>query len=209
MSLLSKIGLGYGVGGYGEGYYGGTAVPYYRSLVTSEYQNSPKFLALLSAALQPIDDLFSCLVNMDFAFYLDTAVGAQLDMIGAIVGTKRQVGFQPSNGVSPILDDLTFRVLLKAKVARNHWDGKISSLQTTWKQLFPGGTISIQDNQNMSISVTLSGSFSSIIQDLITNGLIVPRPEGVLVNYVFGTGPFFGFDRNDAYVAGFDTGKFA
>jgi len=55
----------------------------------------------------------------------------------------------------------------------------------------------------------LSGSFTSIIQDLVTNGYIVPRPEGVEYTYAFPKLPAFGFDLNNAYVAGFDVGKWA
>jgi hypothetical protein len=108
-----------------------------------------------------------------------------------------------------VLDDATYRILLKARVAQFQWDGRISTLQGIWKGLFPGGTIAIIDNQNMSFTVLLSGTFTSIIQDLIVNDYIVPRPEGVLINITFGETPFFGFDSNDQFVAGFDLGKFA
>jgi hypothetical protein len=58
----------------------------------------------------------------------------------------------------------------------------------------------------MTATVIVSGSFTSIILDLITNGYIVPRPEGVLYNYVISTLPIFGADLNNAYVAGADLG---
>jgi len=205
--IPSQLGKGYGVGGYGEGYFGGTGIPYYLSLVAPQYQNSPRMLAWLTALLTPIDDLFQAAVNLEVAFDIDWAEGVQLDVLGQIVGASRTVDFQPSNGVSPVLDDDTYRILLKAKVAQNHWDGRIASLQAIWKDLFPGGTIGIVDHQNMSIDVTLSGAFSSIILDLINNGLIVTRPEGVLINTNFATGPYFGLDRDDDYVAGLDKGK--
>jgi hypothetical protein len=75
--------------------------------------------------------------------------------------------------------------------------------------LFSGGHITISDAQNMTATVLLSGTFSSIIQDLITNGYIVPRPEGVLYSYTFSQLPILGFDFNNSYVAGFDLGHFA
>lgn len=200
---------------YGSGAYGGAPIEmlqlgYYLNLVTSEYRNSPKFLAFLQVLLKKFDDISICLVSMDMAFDVDNAVGPQLDNVGAIVGANRTVGFQPTGGASPVLNDTDYRLLIKATAGANSWDGTIDGLQSIWQTLFPGGTITIGDNQNMTATIFLTGTFSQMQQDLIVNGYIVPRPETVLYQYVLGSGlPAFGFDRNDAFVAGFDTGKFA
>jgi hypothetical protein len=207
--------IGYGEGGYGEGFYGGWKGPglypsneYYYGLITSQYQSSPKFMALVKACLKYLDDALPLALTIHQNFDLDTAVGVQLDILGMYLGVGRTVSFQPSNDISPVLDDDTFRILLRAKLAQNHWDGTIDGLQASWKLLFPGGVITIIDNQNMSVDVVCSGSFSSIVEDLITNGYIIPRPEGVLMNITFGNKPFFGFDYDNDYIAGFDKGKF-
>ncbi len=166
-----------------------------------------KFLSFLSEILQKISDVTSTAGGMiNYYFDLDTAVGVQLDTIGQVVGQIRTVRFQPSNGISPILDDDTYRLLLRAKIAQNSWDGKVESLYAIWQGLFPGGRIVISDSQNMSAVITLSGSFNSIITDLINNGYIVPRPQGVLYNFGFNNLPYFGFDRDDAFISGVDTG---
>jgi hypothetical protein len=203
----------YGVGGFGSGQYGNQPVEnmelgYYTGLVTSQYQlpNSPKFNAFLYALLRKLDDVSQCLVQMDEAFDLDVAVGPQLNALGAIAGVSRTVPFQPSNGVSPVLDDNTYQILIKATIARNQWNGTITGMQPIWQSLFPGGRIVIADNQNMTANIILSGSFTSIIQDLITHDMIVPRPQGVLYNFEVGNLPKFGADRNDSYVAGADLG---
>jgi hypothetical protein len=36
--------------------------------------------------------------------------------------------------------------------------------------------------------------------------MIVPKPEGVRVNYVYDVLPYFGADRNDGYIGGPDYG---
>jgi hypothetical protein len=182
---------------------------YYLSLITSEYQNSPKFLAWLKSTLQFLCDIRSCVDNLYLDFDLDQAVGPQLDILGQIIGASRMVTFQPSGSISPVLDDITYRILLKAKVAQNEWDGQSGSLYGIWQSLFPGGRIVIIDNQNMTANIILAGAFTSIIQDLIINGLIVPRPEAVQYNYLFPTLPIFGFDQDNAFVAGFDKGHLA
>jgi len=207
----------------------------YLALITSQYQNSPKFLEWVFGFVDMAVDIQKLATSLVFYFSFDkiiklniateelnsltteagailttemmAAIGDQLDMIGVILGQKRTVNFQPTGGISPILDDDTYRILLRAKVLMNHWDGKSASLQIAWANLFPGGKISIQDNQNMTVSVLLTGTFSSIINDLIINEYIIPRPQGVLFNYYYGTTPFFGFDRQDEYIAGFDTGN--
>lgn len=201
----------FGFGPYGAGTWGNppiTFLPlgYYLDLVTSEYQGSPKFLNWLLACLRPLDDANECLTSFVTSFDIDYAVGVQLDTLGVIIGQSRTVGFQPTGGVSPVLTDATYRILLKARILQNQWSGAINSLYTAWQSLFPGGRIVIVDNQNMTATIVLSGSFTSIIKDLITNGLIVPRPETVQYAYVFGTFPLFGVDQNNAFVAGVDLG---
>jgi len=184
-------------------------VSYYLDLLTSEYSSADVFKQWLQTPLNILNDISNCLVDIEGAFDLDVAVGVQLDVLGQIVGVSRVVPFQPSFSISPILDDVTYRLLIRATIANNQWDGKIGSLYPLWSQLFAGGYIIIQDNQNMSANIILTGTFTSIIQDLITNDMIVPRPEGVKYNYFVGGLPFFGFDRDDAFVAGWDTGKWS
>ena len=110
---------------------------------------------------------------------------------------------------SPPLDDATYRIVLKAKIAKNGWDGQIRSMYAIWSALFPGGQIIVQDNQNMTASIFLTGSFSAVIQSLIVNDYIIPRPQAVEYLFSFGGLPAFGFDRNDAFIAGFDVGKWS
>ena len=202
--------------GFGSGRYGlsdagpvfSLPVSYYLSLFTSQYRLAPNLNAWTMALLGPLDDITTCLGGMTEAFDLDTAVGSQLDTLGIILGQNRTVGFQPSNGVSPVLDDTTYRTLLRAKIGFNQWSGLIGDLQPIWKSLFPTGTIVIHDNQNMTALIVLTGAFTSILQDLIVNGYIVPRPETVEFTYSFGQLPILGFDSNNALIAGFDSGHF-
>lgn len=199
---------GYGMGGYGNSPIENLPLGYYQNLVTHQYllPSSPKLTKFLQMMLKKFDDVSQVLVRLDTSLDLDLAVGAQLDMLGAVVAANRTVGFQPRAGVSPILDDTTYRLYIKAKIAQNQWDGTLPSLYPIWASLFPSGSIIIIDNQNMTADITLKGAFTSIIQDLITNGYIVPRPEGVEYTYLFGTLPFFGFGSSPGFIAGFGEG---
>jgi len=135
--------------------------------------------------------------------YPDGTMSPALDILGIIVGLPRIVKFVPTGGVSPIMDDETYRLALKAKMAINHWDGKIGSLQGIWKTLFPEGIVEIIDNQDMTMEITTTGTFTSMIMDLIDNGYIVPIPQAVGYNLEVPDYPLFGFDRDDEYVSGF------
>lgn len=262
-----------------------SAIPYYLKLITSEYQNAPNFLALLGVLLQPFVDVGICAASISSAFDLvNGAEGAQLDVLGVILGASRTLPFTPtvsfstttsapitfsstfqwvpvaslagmsvgasalvdtggnqetviingyghgdyvraiftknhSSGVafvaasapSALLDDAHYRILLQAKVLFNQFNGFYqgpnSVLWAAWQQLFPGGSIYITDNQNMTATIFLTGAFDPLVQQMITNGLIIPRTQGVKFIYVFGTLPLFGFDNfNPAFIAGWDTG---
>lgn len=196
----------------GEQYAGEPPIPstlpyaYYASLVTSEYQISAKMLAWLDSNLSLYNDIIVCMQQFAIALDVNQAIGLQLDLLGAIIGQGRIVGFQPSDGVSAVLDDDTYRLLLQCRIKNNHWDGKLDSLIDIWNSLFPGGTLIVNDHQDMTVDLYVAGSFSSIIQDLILNGYIIPRPQAVKYTITLAVLPMFGFDRSDDYVAGFDLG---
>jgi Protein of unknown function (DUF2612) len=112
--------------------------------------------------------------------------------------------------LSPILDDSDYLTLLQAKILQNNWDGQAGSLWQPWQVMFPGGRIYITDNQNMTCTIFLVGSFSPLQQQMIQNGLIVPRPEAVQYTYEFAMLPIFGFDNsNPTFISGFDQGNWS
>ena len=266
---------------------------YYLGLLTSQYRTLPNFNAWLRSALELLAGVMDVNAAMVNAFDIDYAAGAQLDIIGQIVGVTRVLPFQPtgsqpiaainkdaggtgymtgniltvsagnndatvkvtiaapltgavlaiqllnpgtgysvasnvptmtsggfgggctvditaiSSTIPPTLDDDHYRILIKSKIARNQWDGQFGSLFAIWQNLFPGGLITVQDNQNMTATVLCIGSFDSLVKDMILHNLIVPRPEGVQYNFVFPTLPIFGFDGDGVFIAGFDTGHWA
>jgi len=91
-------------------------IEFYTRLLTSQYQTSPKLISFLEVLLQKLEDISDLADVLDSAFDLDTAEGVQLDILGQIVGVGRQVNFQPRFGLSPILNDSDYRILLKATI---------------------------------------------------------------------------------------------
>ncbi|MBS5330565.1 DUF2612 domain-containing protein [Limosilactobacillus oris] len=160
------------------------AIDKYLDNITSQHRDKPKFIAWLSSSLNIIDHAYIMTKNMDNDFDLDNAIGKQLDILGQIIGRKRTLTFQPLNGHNPVLDDETYKLALKAKVAMNMWDGKIESAYEIWNNIFDDIGLQLQDNQDMSLTAYITGYVNQIWQDLIQHGYIVPKPEGVRINYI-------------------------
>ena len=160
------------------------AIDKYLDNITSQHRDKPKFIAWLSSSLNIIDHAYIMTKNMDNDFDLDNAIGKQLDILGQIIGRKRTLTFQPLNGHNPVLDDETYKLVLKAKVAMNMWDGKIESAYEIWNNIFDDIGLQLQDNQDMSLTAYITGYVNQIWQDLIQHGYIVPKPEGVRINYI-------------------------
>ena len=61
---------------------------------------------------------------------------------------------------------------------------------------------------SMDIYVT-AGTLTPTQLALVKSGLLVPRPEGVLINgVIFLTGPLFGLDFETPGISGLDVGEF-
>lgn len=211
----------------------------YTELITSEHNQKPKYMAMVEAVTQPIADIKSFLKSVPGFFDLDTAVGDQLDILGEWIGRTRQVAvpitgvyfswddasigwnagvwkgeFDPASGLVSLPDD-SYRLLLKAKVAANKWDGTIPSAYDIWEEAFAntGALIIIQDNQDMSMVIGIAGaSLDLVSQAILTQGYIPLKPEGVRVNYYALTtinGPLFGFDVENDAISGWDIGGWA
>ncbi|AHX12949.1 hypothetical protein CH75_06575 [Dyella jiangningensis] len=211
----------------------------YTGLITSEHADKPKFSAMVSAVAQCFVDQQNALESFIPSFDLDQAAGDQLDIIGEWVGISRRVNtpltgvyfsldiagvgfdqgvwqgpFDPSTGVT-LLDDDTYRVLIRAKIGANHWDGTLGTSAAILNQIFDNGThVFIQDNQDMTMTIGVSGTIpSAILLALLKGGYIPLKPEGVLVNSYIVTSSsgssIFGFDMSGPYVSGFDSGSWA
>ena len=185
----------------------------YRRLLTSEYKTRPKLTSWLLWLISEGLVYNSVLQEILDAFNLDTAVGAQLDTLGKIAGVGRLLNFYPSGGESPVMDDDTYRLVIKARLLQNVWKGNLAELYDAWSVLFPGISLQIQDLQSqsegdaMTYNVVISGEFTSLMRELIVNGYIVPKPEGVRINNLLITDttgkPLFAYDYDDADYSGY------
>jgi hypothetical protein len=151
----------------------------YLKLVTRLHANQPKYIAMLSAVLQPFSDLQAFLNSMPAQFDIDQAIGAQLDIVGLWVGQSRNISvplpniifafdsanlskgwdrgiwkgpYATLNGITA-LDDDTYRLLLQTIVLANSWDGTVSAAQAILDNFFedfPGTFVFIDDKSGIS-----------------------------------------------------------
>jgi len=208
----------------------------YTRLVTSQHSRRPKFMAVVETLVRPMVGVMNVLGDMPAKFDLDGAVDAQLDAVGQWAGISRNVAvpltdvyfsfdterlgfdqgswkgpFDPDNGLTR-LDNETYRLVIRAKIGANHWDGTLESSRSILNTIFGGGTfVFIQDNQDMSMTIGIAGVIpSAVFLALLANGIIPLKPEGVRVNYTIVTStdgaPIFGLDVENDLIAGFDTG---
>lgn len=154
----------------------------YLNRITSEHKVQPKFMGLVEARLKPFIDLFECLEEINESFDLDTAVGNQLDIIGEYIGVKRLLNFQPEYA-DAVLSDPYYRMLLKARISLNNWDGSIEGIRKIWGDVFPEYEIQIVDNQDMTMEARIIGLRSLFEGELVQHGYFTPKPIGVRVDY--------------------------
>ena len=156
----------------------------YKALITSQHRLRPKYMATVESFLQYCEDIYATAVYLDDEFDLDIAVGAQEDVLGILVGASRNLDWQPLTQPTATLNDDDYRILLKARIAKNNWKGGIEDLQTIWHTLFDDDIIII-DNQDMTIEVRIMNVPSAVVHEMICNGMIVPKPQSVRINYNF------------------------
>jgi len=208
----------------------------YLDLIPNWNRNKPKFSANIRALIGPLAGLQAFLAGMPLYFDIDDAIGVQLDVVGEWVGRSRYValplenvwfsfdtealGFDQGNWKGPYdldagmsrLDDDHYRILLKAKIAANQWDGTLPGAKAVLEPVFGGASIVfIQDNMDMSMIIGVAGKIPSAVSlALLAGGYIPLKPEGVRVNYLVVSvdqTPLFGFDVQNDFIAGFDTGS--
>lgn len=193
-------------------------------------------VALLTSSVGAVSDSALSLVP---AFNVDTAVGVQLDVIGLWVGISRSQslpitgawftwnsstrGWNVSNWKSPsdpdegivTLDDTTYRVVIKAKIGSNYWDGTVKDLTLIGTTAMADAEIVVfvLDNLDMTTTVYILGTPTYALIELIKRGVCPPKTAGVrITGYILASSPgapFFALSvGTTSLVAGLDFGSF-
>lgn len=208
----------------------------YLNLITSEHRPKPNFSATVALNVSASVRVQALLASMGPLFDVDIAVGDQLDIIGKWVGVSRNIAvpisgvyftwdgtdftvgwdygtWQPASTPSEVtvLPDDSYRILIKAKIAANQWDGTTDGAYAIWDAIFTTITILILDHQDMSYDLgVVGGTVDSLTLALITGGYIPLKPEGVRVNSYFvaiDSGPVFAWDVESDLLKGWEEGS--
>lgn len=150
--------------------------------IESQHQR-PRFMSTLRMILEKIDDATMVAKDMPSEFFVQNAVGRQLDVIGDLVGADRRFPPVPVPGYPDILNDDLYRYVVLAKIVQNQWDGTTENFRDIWDNTL-GQSINAtyHDNQNMSMDVNLTGDFDPLMIELILGNYIIPKPMGVYMN---------------------------
>ena len=182
----------------------------YLDLITDEHKERPKFVATVTASVEPFAKLQEVMRGFLRDFDVDQAVGIQLDIVALWVGVTRTIGVpitgfyftwddvvadgwdngiwqgigDPASGFITLPDDL-FRALIKAKIQANHWRGDIAGAYDIINEaLSVDGVVRIVDNQDMTMTVRVTGGvLPAVEQAIVTAGYLPIKPAGVKANY--------------------------
>lgn len=190
----------------------------YTSLITSQHRDKPRFVAVVDLLANSVGTIADTALSLTTLFDVDFALGVQLDTIGIWVGVSRRLdvpldvffswdttglgwdqgqwnGAHQAGTTTVLLDDETYRLLMKTIIKANHWDGTLVQYQTIMQTFFPTQIFYAVDNQNMTMDTYIDGeALANVPLAIMQSGpLSKIKPAGVGVN--FDTTYDFGFDE--------------
>jgi len=177
----------------------------------SQYRGKLKITAWMNIVRElglEISDLYAALRK---TYDIDSQVGEQLDVIGRIVVIDRgytgsveldvcecnvdgeceagdvtvQLSATNMDQDGTVSDEL-FRIILRAKIAKNNSDATIESILSSCNILIPDADFDVLlDNEDMSFSLEFNGLISNIERWALLNAKLIPKPQGVRFNGFF------------------------
>lgn len=155
----------------------------YLDNVESQHRTKERFIETLSMILTKIDHGTETAEEIPIDFYVQNAIGAQLDVLGEIIGADRRFPPVTIPGYPEMLNDDLFRYVLLAKIIQNSWDGTNESFRDIWDATMSDKIdASYYDNQDMSMDVRVTSPIEPLMVELLLHGYIIPKPLGVRMN---------------------------
>lgn len=173
--------------------------------IYAQYRTKPKAMEWYKITRSLAAELGSAVDAVRVMYNIDTAVGAQLDIIGRIVVIDRaftgQVALDPGlfaltdgdefgdteavfaalfvDQDNQMSDDL-YRLVIKAKIIKNNSDATIDSILFGMNFLLPNAEfLRVTDGENMSFSIEFYGNITELQRYALLNSQLVPKPQGV------------------------------
>lgn len=173
---------------------------YYANLLIMQYHNKRKAQDTIKSSTKALPDtLIQDIIN---GYDIDTAVGAQQDLLGEYLGVDRYY-VEDDNLVA--LSDDDYRIILKLKAIANTSDLSHKSLDDSLYSFF-GNTIRMDSDGNMEMTYFVPKNKTPVILAAIQKE-VLPRPMGVRCSYIIEYDKkFFGFCTYTTQVAIYKTG---
>lgn len=170
----------------------------------AQYRDKPKAKKLSDIPLDFREQITSACDHVKLSYSIDQASGEALNVIGRIVDVDRSfvafLDFKPKTqfggesvqfgGLSSMfnqtgrsmtqeIENAAYRVLLKAKIAKNNNDATIDGIADALSFITKSAPISVIDNDDMTFSVAFGEELDPVEKLILTNFDILPRPQGV------------------------------
>lgn len=157
-------------------------IPYNHIAPKDPLKARTNFDRFVELCLKQIIEMVNMMENYPYDFSLDTAVGKQLDILGALAGVSRKLP-KTINGVSGELEDDDYRFLIQGQIIANMWDGTNEGLTRLLAESMTDYNIRFRDNQDMTMDFYIEGDMSTAKRNLLINNVIRYNPAGVGVTY--------------------------
>lgn len=206
----------------------------YTDLIAGYHVGKERYTSWVFTLTEPLRIARERLAALREDFDVDTAIGAQLDAVGVRVGVSRTLPmtltdvyfalddvdgigldlgvwkgqYDPVDGTTTLGDE-TYRAVIKAKIAQNHWDGTRGSLPDFLGEVLgqfgqPAKVLDLEDLDTMHVVLHLTKDTTPpIVWELFSRRIIDVTAAGVSVDLV-DNHPWFGFDYETASVKGLD-----
>lgn len=173
---------------------------YYANLLIMQYHNKRKAQDTIKSSTKALPDtLIQDIIN---GYNIDTAVGAQQDLLGEYLGVDR---YYVEDGDLVALSDDDYRIILKLKAIANTSNLSHKSLDDSLYSFF-GNTIRMDSDGNMEMTYFVPKNKTPVILAAIQKE-VLPRPMGVRCSYIIEYDKrFFGFCTYKTQVAIYKTG---
>lgn len=168
-----------------------------RELLTHDLSDKPNVDAVLVASVSEVQSLEDALYELTIQRRIETAQGAMLDQLGAIVGEPR----------AGLADD-DYRRFVQARVETNIGEGEITRLISVLKTITGADVVHYQTTPpaNFSVAYVVDSPLSTSLRARIVAQVVELTPAGVGFEVVESPTGFFGFQGNPRAL-GFDAGK--
>lgn len=161
------------------------------SRVYAQYRDKPKAVAWYNIVPTLASQIETAFNGVRYSYDIDTNEGQALDVIGNIVDISRVDA-----------NDEVFRLLLRAKIAKNNSDATLDSIVTAVQFVTGIQDVSVNDREDMTFTVEFADPLTEQQRNIFNNYDLLPRPQGV--NFL-GFVEFLPFREVEPYVASANT----